>query len=958
MKRFTTFVSALLAALFLLAAVPTSALAAECGCQETGEYETAKVRQPAQQELSPGGGEYRLKVTQTSVDNQLRIEKAGSGEHVKTFFVPLARLDWGFSPDGHRFMVSHKGAGDHLDDITLWDLEANRLVKFTTVTSGFAGAFSPHGRWFLVNDLRGPGQSATTIYDAVTGGTALYAEMAFENPPGGPGDKFGVIGGGFGPGADDRSYVWAYRQIGGNIQLNLRNLATRQTVLSRPVGIAWWRFSPCGDILGLVNQTDQGSTTVSMYKTAAPNQTLGVKTFSPIPDHLVMESTLASHQVRTFAPGSGEEKVTVVGQNTADTTCPPALALDAVTLNPTTVVGGERNATGTVTLTGNATSSFKVDLSSSDTQAATVPSSVTVFSGQQTKTFTVTSKSVTAPKTVTITAKSGTVTKTATLTVEPNANAAPAVDSVAIEPTRVPGGGKATGTVTLASPAGPNGAVVALSGTAPNAASVPASATVAANQTTATFEVGTSSVAIDTPVVITASTGGGGEKTARLMVLTTDRECNRSSSDPTTETLKARSFGAYDDSGKNVDCGVVVQFENGITVGPGTTGLAEGTPVQLSVTLRFDGSLYTSPPVISGGTTAEGTSQYRITDDDVPPTEEVSNVVAEFQARYNLQQYVPFPNSENVTWQSDHYLETNATERQDGRDRADYHSPDAVGGTKDTGNLTASYNTTVGAHLTIKGRVSTIASAYGTGASAVADFSNTFKAETVPAPGYEGLALTYDTSPPPANQPPVCTAGTVTVAEDTTVTVTPYCTDPDGDALTYTVVNGPAHGTLSTSLVYTPQAGYSGSDSFTYKANDGKADSAVATVGITVTPVNDVPVCDNTTGATDEGQPIAVAFSCTDPEGDPLTYSVKQAPANGTVNGLTYTPDPGFVGTDSLTYAASDGKGGEATATYTVTVRRVLVGPPTDAEQCKNGGWQRFNNPSFPNQGQCVSYVA
>jgi hypothetical protein len=34
------------------------------------------------------------------------------------------------------------------------------------------------------------------------------------------------------------------------------------------------------------------------------------------------------------------------------------------------------------------------------------------------------------------------------------------------------------------------------------------------------------------------------------------------------------------------------------------------------------------------------------------------------------------------------------------------------------------------------------------------------------------------------------------------------------------------------------------------------------------------------------------------------------------------------------------------------------IGPPTDKNQCKNGGWQRFNNPTFRNQGQCVSFVA
>jgi hypothetical protein len=36
----------------------------------------------------------------------------------------------------------------------------------------------------------------------------------------------------------------------------------------------------------------------------------------------------------------------------------------------------------------------------------------------------------------------------------------------------------------------------------------------------------------------------------------------------------------------------------------------------------------------------------------------------------------------------------------------------------------------------------------------------------------------------------------------------------------------------------------------------------------------------------------------------------------------------------------------------------LVVGPPTDKDQCKNGGWMKFNNPAFKNQGDCVSFVA
>ncbi|HEX2904661.1 MAG TPA: Ig-like domain-containing protein [Jatrophihabitans sp.] len=92
-----------------------------------------------------------------------------------------------------------------------------------------------------------------------------------------------------------------------------------------------------------------------------------------------------------------------------------------------------------------------------------------------------------------------------------------------------------------------------------------------------------------------------------------------------------------------------------------------------------------------------------------------------------------------------------------------------------------------------------------------------------------------------ANHAPVANNATVSTPQDTPVGVTLTATDADSNPLTYSVVTGPAHGTLSgtaPSLTYTPNSGYTGPDSFTFKANDGTADSNVATVSITVTPVS------------------------------------------------------------------------------------------------------------------------
>ena len=69
-----------------------------------------------------------------------------------------------------------------------------------------------------------------------------------------------------------------------------------------------------------------------------------------------------------------------------------------------------------------------------------------------------------------------------------------------------------------------------------------------------------------------------------------------------------------------------------------------------------------------------------------------------------------------------------------------------------------------------------------------------------------------------------------------------------GDTLSAILVGSPSHGTLTLnsdgSLVYMPSLNFNGTDSFTYKASDGQALSTLATVTITVTPVNDPPVAD------------------------------------------------------------------------------------------------------------------
>ena len=94
------------------------------------------------------------------------------------------------------------------------------------------------------------------------------------------------------------------------------------------------------------------------------------------------------------------------------------------------------------------------------------------------------------------------------------------------------------------------------------------------------------------------------------------------------------------------------------------------------------------------------------------------------------------------------------------------------------------------------------------------------------------------------NATPVANSASVSTAEDQSRAITLTGSDPDGDALTFSVVTAPANGTLTgtaPNLTYLPAANFSGSDSFTFRANDGIINSATATISITVTVANDPP---------------------------------------------------------------------------------------------------------------------
>jgi VCBS repeat-containing protein len=227
----------------------------------------------------------------------------------------------------------------------------------------------------------------------------------------------------------------------------------------------------------------------------------------------------------------------------------------------------------------------------------------------------------------------------------------------------------------------------------------------------------------------------------------------------------------------------------------------------------------------------------------------------------------------------------------------------------------------------------------------------------IPEPGtgfgffqLDNIRLNADAAPPPTNTAPTVSSQTVATSEETPLTVTLSGFDAEQCELQFSIVSGPAKGTLSAitnngctsgtpnadsaTLTYTPGANLTGADSFTIRVSDGSL-TADATVSITINASNDAPVAANRSVSAVAGIGVTVTLGATDVDGCELTFSVVQPPLSGTLGAIandacvpgspnsdtarvTYTP--AAAGVHTFTYKASDGVTDSNTATVTVTV--------------------------------------
>ncbi|MEL0653352.1 Ig-like domain-containing protein, partial [Algibacter sp. TI.3.09] len=200
----------------------------------------------------------------------------------------------------------------------------------------------------------------------------------------------------------------------------------------------------------------------------------------------------------------------------------------------------------------------------------------------------------------------------------------------------------------------------------------------------------------------------------------------------------------------------------------------------------------------------------------------------------------------------------------------------------------------------------------------------------------------------PDNEAPIANADTTTTPEGTPISIPVIANDfdPDGDAISVTETTTPDNGTVTLNpdgtITYTPNDGFIGEDTFTYTicddANPALCDTA--TVTVTIQPT-DSP---NTTNANDDAYTTTpdavisqnVLVNDNDVENDNQTVTANTNPNNGTVtvapNGdFTYTPNPGFVGTDMFTYTICDDNADQACDTATVYITVGGIENTTDA---------------------------
>lgn len=200
--------------------------------------------------------------------------------------------------------------------------------------------------------------------------------------------------------------------------------------------------------------------------------------------------------------------------------------------------------------------------------------------------------------------------------------------------------------------------------------------------------------------------------------------------------------------------------------------------------------------------------------------------------------------------------------------------------------------------------------------------------------GSESVDATVVITVGPVNDAPSAQSQTVSLKEDTSVTFDLVAADAEGAPIRYILASLPTKGLLSgtpPTLTYLPDEDATGTDSFTFRVNDGSLDSVKATVTLNIQGVNDAPVARAQSVAVTEDVRKAITLQGSDVDGDRLQYTVTVPPTLGTLSGtppnLVYIPRTNAFGTDRFSFRVQDASLASPEAEVSITIDPVNDAP-------------------------------
>lgn len=308
----------------LIAFTPQAALAqlasdTDCGCAKTGSFvDLDPGKAPYVPDVSgnsaASGSKYRLTATPggPNLPAAVSIVRLAGG----TTVLQATGSFWGFSPDQDRFLIWWQTGS--IFQANLYDLTgATPNAPIRTFSGAFTSLrfrFSDNGRFLLMAGLINGGAQVQLEYvHAATGDVRLATTLPIPTT-GSIGGDADVAGWGYGP--DPSRIVYTYLS-GGLPFVALDNLddGSQAPLVQRQLGAsAFWQFSPCGDVFGIVNQTAANQTQVDLWRTREAGAAIGSTVFASLDVSLV--TTTTKH--RAVTPGETRD----LADNAAAVACP------------------------------------------------------------------------------------------------------------------------------------------------------------------------------------------------------------------------------------------------------------------------------------------------------------------------------------------------------------------------------------------------------------------------------------------------------------------------------------------------------------------------------------------------------------------------------------------------------------------------------------------------------------